>query len=193
MTNINNMLNRLFAGNQSRFTHKENFKQSEEDEQGVRKWMASAEGRMVFDQIQKAYHLKKAGLEDHPELHILSSPYAHGIALAYDDAITPKTFSYLFFAFGLRMLDLGYYKVSLDRTIREERDMVKTIEKQYFKPSVPHIDTPKTDQRYGNISIEKDLFDNKPRFLKILATVYSGHQYQIAQPFEQFMEEIFKV
>ncbi|HLW20824.1 MAG TPA: hypothetical protein VKX33_10885 [Cyclobacteriaceae bacterium] len=193
MDNINKLLNRLFEGKAKNFIHKENFKQSEEDEQVVRRWMGSAEGKMAFDRIQRAYKLKKAGHEDQPELHILSSPYANGLALVFDESFTSKTFSLLFFAFGLRMLDLGYYRVSLDRTIREEGDMVETTEKQYFKASLPRIDVPLTDQRYGNVSIEKDLVNNTPHFLKILVTVYSDHQYQAALPFEQFVEEIFKV
>lgn len=193
MTNINNILDDLFGGKKSAFTYKENFTQSDEEKERVIKWMVSAEGRMALGMILKSYRLKKAGLEDHPEMHLFTSPYANGFAVAFDPSLSAQTFSDLFFAFGLRMLDLGYYRVSLDRTIREEAELVKTTEKQYFKPSAPTVHSRKTDQLFGNVSIEKDLINNKPRFLKVLVTVYSDQHYQDARPFDQFIEELFNL
>ena len=191
MTDVNNMLNSLFGGKKYNVTHKENFSQTEEEIERVETWMVSSEGRMAFEKISKAYGLKKAGLHDHPEIHLLTSPYANGFAVAFDPSISEKTFSDLFFAFGLRMLDLGYYRVSLDRTIREEGDMVETTEKQYFKPFPPAVRSQKTDQIFGNVSIEKEMIDNKPRFLKVLVTVYSDQHYLDARPFDQFIEALF--
>lgn len=193
MTDINNLLDSLFGGKNSNFSQKENFSQTAEEKERVKKWMVSPEGRMAFERISKGYELKKAGLQDHPEMHLLTSPYANGFAVVFDPSMNDKTFSDLFFAFGLRMLDLGYYRVSLDRTIREEAEHVKTTEKQYFKPSDPAVHDRKTEQLFGNISIEKDLIDNKPRFLKILVTVYSDQHYHDARPFDHFIEELFNL
>ncbi len=89
------------------------------------------------------------------------------------------------------MLDLGYYRVGMDRTIREEADWVRTIEKQYFKPSVPVVHSQETEQIFGNVSIEKELVNNEPRFLKVLVTVYSDQQYLDARPFDQFIAALF--
>lgn len=191
MTNVNEMLNKLFGGEKSNFRHKENLKYSEEEHEKVKKWMASAEGKLALESTLKSYQLTKSGLQDHPEMYLLNSPYANGFAIAYDPSISEKTFSNLFFAFGVRMLDLGYYRVGLDRTIREEADLVKTTDRQYFKPSVPADPGRKIDQRFGNVSIEKDLINGKPRFLKVLVTVYSGQHYRDAHPFEQFIKDLF--
>ena len=193
MTNVNNILDDLFGGKKSNFTYKENFSQTDEEQNRVKKWMVSAEGRMAFDRTLKTYYLKKAGLQDHTEMHILNSPYANGFAIAHDFSISEKTFSDLFFAFGMRMLDLGYHRVSFDRTMREEADLVKTTERQYFKPVASVQPNSKTDQRFGNVSIEKELIDNKPRLLKVLVTVYSGRQYHDARPFDQFIEQLFNL
>ncbi|HLT08140.1 MAG TPA: hypothetical protein VK014_11470 [Cyclobacteriaceae bacterium] len=193
MTDINDMLNRLFGGDQPVLNHKENIRYPEEAHEQIIKWMASADGKQIFREIRLAYHLKNAGLEERPEIYLLNSPYANGFALAYNEMVTEKTFSNLFFAFGARMLDLGYYRVSLDRTIREEGDGVKISEKQYFKPLV-HTDTDqKVDQLFGNVSIEKELIDNRPRYLKVLVTVYSDQHYQDACSFAEFMEELFNL
>lgn len=193
MTDINNLLDSLFGGKKTNFSYKENFSQTEEEIDRVKKWMLSAEGRMAFEKVSKAYELRNAGLHGHPEMHLLTSPYANGFAIAFDPSIAEKTFSDLFFAFGLRMLDLGYYRVSLDRTIREEAELVKTTEKQYFKPSSPVVVSGKTGQLFGNVSIEKELLDNKLRFLKVLVTVYSDQHYHDARPFDQFIEQLFNL
>jgi hypothetical protein len=193
MTDINDMLNNLFGGQSSNIQHKENLRFSEEEHEQVKRWMASAEGKLALENVLKRYELTKAGLREHPEMYLLTSPYANGFALAYDLSISEKTFSNLFFAFGLRMLDLGYYRVSFDRTIREEGDRVKTTERQYFKPMVSIDPSRKTDQGFGNVSIEKDLVDDKLRYLKVLVTVYAGQHYRDARPFDLFINELFTV
>lgn len=193
MTNVNYILDNLFGGKKSNFTHKENFSPTGGENERVKKWMASAEGRMALDRVLQTYELKKAGLQGHHEIHLLTSPYANGFAIAFDSSISDTTFSDLFFAFGLRMLDLGYYRVSSVRTLREEAELVRTTEKQYFKPSVPAVHSRKTEQLFGNISIEKESINNKPRFLKILVTVYSDQHYHDARPFDQFIEDLFNL
>src|SRR5690606_2382492 len=193
MTDINDMLNGLFAGQNSNIQHKENLKFSEEEHEQVKRWMATAEGKLAMEDLLKSYSLTKAGLQEHTEMYLLTSPYANGVAISYYSSMTEKSFSNLFFAFGLRMLDLGYYRVSFDRTIREEADHVKTIERQYFKPMVAIEPNRKTDQCFGNVSIEKEMIDDQPRFLKVLVTVYAGHHYRDARPFDHFIDELFAV
>ncbi|MEX2591373.1 MAG: hypothetical protein WD426_01280 [Anditalea sp.] len=195
MTFINDLLGNLFPEKKSNFNHKENFTQSGEAVDAIRNWMDSDEGKRTFDHLYKTYHLKKAGVNDQPEVHILSSPYANGFAITFEHPVTEEAFSNLFFAFGLRMLDLGYYRVSLDRKLQETEDLVKTTEKQYFKPPVGaavRAAAQKMDQLFGNVSIEKVLIDGKPSLLKVLVTVYSDHLYGNAKPFDQFIEELFE-
>lgn len=191
MTFINDLLQKLFPDKKSNFSHKENFTQSDEDELSTRNWMDSDDGRNALDQIYKNYHLKKAGINDPPEVHILTTPYANGLAITFEPPITELAFSKLFYAFGIRMLDLGYYRVSLDRKLEENADLVKTTEKQYFKPSIRQVEGQKMDQLYGNVTIEKVLINNHPSFLKVLVTVYADQLYLEAKPFDQFIEKLF--
>ena len=193
MTDINDMLNNLFGGHSSNIQYKENLKFSEEEHGQVKRWMVSVEGKRAMEDLLKSYSLTKAGLQEHPEMYLLNSPYANGFAISYDSLMTGKSFSNLFFAFGLRMLDLGYYRVSFDRTIREEADHVKTTERQYFKPVFSIEPNRKADQGFGNVSIEKELIDDHPQFLKVLVTVHAGQRYRDARPFDLFVNELFAV
>lgn len=191
MSYINDLLAKLFWDKKSNFSHKENFALSEEDEEKIRQWRSSAEGKMAIALIKKNYSLTKAGIKEKPEVHVLSSPYANGFAVTFENPMTEKTFSNLFFAFGQRMLDLGYYRVSMDRKLQDSADIVKTTEKQYFKPIFDTSAAQKMDQIFGNVSIEKVLINNKPSFLKVLVTVYSDQHYHDAQPFDQYIEKLF--
>jgi hypothetical protein len=190
---IEDLFSKLFPKKSLPVSHKENFHQSTADSEELENWLKGDEARDLFGVISKNYHFKKSGIQSHPEIHILNSPYANGFAISFENPLTSKTFSQLFFAFGLRMLDLGYHRVSLDRKMEEINEQVKTTEKQYFKPPLSSADfSQKIDQLYGNVSIEKVSIDDKPSFLKVLVTVYSDHLYQKAQPFDEFIDALFQ-
>lgn len=173
---------------------KENFLQSEDEKETLTDWIGSEQGITTLKLINKNYHFKKSGISGTPEVHILNSPYANGFAVSYESPLDEKTFSHLFFAFGRRMLDLGYHRVSLDRKMEEIQENVRTTEKQYFKPPFGSTDfSQKIDQIFGNVSIEKVNINDKPSFLKVLVTVYSDHLYQDAKPFDQFIDELFQI
>lgn len=191
---IEDIISKLFPKKSLPFSHKENFRQSTSDAAEVGNWLQSEEAKDLLGLISKNYYFKKSGIQAHPEINILNSPYANGFAISFENPLTSKTFSQLFFAFGLRMLDLGYHRVSLDRKMEEVNEQVKTTEKQYFKPPFSSADfSRKIDQLYGNVSIEKVSIDDKPSFLKVLVTVYSDNLYQKARPFDEFIEALFQL
>ncbi|EOZ96778.1 hypothetical protein A33Q_2088 [Indibacter alkaliphilus LW1] len=190
---IEDIFGKLFPKKDQRINIKENFTQTEDQKDAVEEWLVSEEGIELLALIEKNYHFKNSGMNNKPEVHILKSPYANGFAVSYEEPLTEESFSNLFFAFGRRMLDLGYSRVSLDRKIEEVNDNVKTTEKQYFKPPLSNADfSKKIDQLYGNVSIEKVSINDKPNFLKVLVTVYSDHLYKNADPFEEFIDNVFQ-
>lgn len=159
---VDEILKRLFSDKNTAMTHKENFVQEEGEVEALLQWMDSVDGKEVFELIYNNYHLQKSGQETTPELQVFRSPYANGIAISYDLPLNSKTFSRLFFAFGQRIVDLGYERVSLDRTIQEKASGVNTIEKQYLKPKAT-FSAARTDQLFGNVAIEKVSVNHKPR------------------------------
>lgn len=190
---IDDIFGKIFPNKKTPVKHKENFIQSEEAVASTTAWKESKEGKLLMNLVQKNYHFKTSGMNASPEVHILKSPYANGFAITFESPFDSKSFSQLFFAFGQRMLDLGYQKISLDRKIEEINDDVKTTEKQYFKPPLSNVDfSQKIDQLYGNVSIEKISLNENPSFMKVLVTVYSDHLYLTARPFEQFMDDLFE-
>jgi hypothetical protein len=190
---IDDVLGKLFPKKSTPVNIKENFVQTIEEKENIDSWMVSDEGEAFLKLVSKNYHFKTSGMNSHPEVHILKSPYANGFAISYESPFTEKTFSQLFFAFGRRMLDLGYQRISLDRKIEEINEIVRTTEKQYFKPPLNSGDfTEKIDQLFGNVSIEKVSINDKPSFLKVLVTVYSDSLYLKAKPFDLFIDKLFQ-
>ncbi|GAA0880563.1 hypothetical protein GCM10009119_35330 [Algoriphagus jejuensis] len=172
---------------------RENFVIRESEQLDLTKWMDCAESETLFDLVYKNYHFKRTAIDAHPQVHILDSPYANGFAVSYEEPFDLKSFSRLFLAFSQRILALGYEQVSLDRKFEEIDDQVKMTEKFYFKPPM-QLPTEGTliSQLYGNVALEKVSVDNKPSFIKLLATVYSDRLYQEAKPFDQLMDGIFE-
>ncbi len=190
---IDDIFNKLFPSKEEPLKIRENFTQSEAEKSDSKEWLESDEFKKFLLLISKNYQLKKAGVNESPEVHILNSPYANGFAVTFEPPFTEKTFTELFFAFGEQILDLGYVKVSLDRKTEEIGENVKKTDKLYFKPPLRSEDlNAKIDQLYGNVSVEKVSINNCPSYLKILVTVYSDHLYQEALPFDQFMENLFQ-
>lgn len=177
----------------SPITVRENFVIRENEQSDLFEWMESEECEIFFALVYKNYHFKRTGIDAHPQVHILDSPYANGFAVSFEMPFDQKSFSRLFLAFSQRILALGYEQVSLDRKYEEIDDRVKLTEKFYFKPpfQVPTRGA-LISQLYGNVSLEKVSVDNKPSFIKLLATVYSDRLYQEAKPFDQLMDRIFE-
>lgn len=192
MSFVEDILKRLFPGKGLQEAYRENFHHSASEVEAITTWQQSEEGQNSFDLVYKNYHLRKGGVLADPAVHILRSPYANGLALEFEKPFSDKTFSSLFFAFGQRVVDLGYQRLSLDRKIQEKTNGVSIIEKQYFKPKTALSTTKgKIDQLYGNVTIEKVAVDHRPQMLKILATIYSDQMYLEARSFDDFIEVLF--
>lgn len=190
---LDDLFKKVFRSSEkSALNVKENFTVKDSDFQDVHLWMKTQEAQRWFDLIYKNYHFKRTQINETPQVHIFNSPYANGFAISYEDPLDSLSFSRLFLAFSLRIIDLGYVQVSLDRKFEEINDQVKVTEKFYFKPplQIP-IEGKLISQLFGNISLEKITVDNKPSYLKLLASVYSDRMYQDAKPFDLFMDRIF--
>lgn len=173
---------------------KENFTIKEADQTDLDAWIDSEEAEQLFGLVYKNYHFKRTQINGHPQVHVLESPYANGFAVTYEEPFDLKSFSRLFLAFSRRVLALGYQQVSLDRKFEEINEQVKVTEKFYFKPPLQlPVEGELISQLYGNVALEKVSVNNKPSYIKLLATVYSDRLYQDAKPFDLLMDRLFEI
>jgi hypothetical protein len=191
---LDDLFNKVFKpGAKQPVNYKENFTVKEEDFKELDSWMESEEASELFALIYKNYHFKRTNIQEFPEVHVFSSPYANGFAISFDPPFNSKSFALLFLAFSRRILDLGYRQVSLDRKFEEVNDEVKMTEKFYFKPPIQDLaEGELISQLYGNLALEKITVNNQPNYIKLLATVYSDRLYQNAGSFDELMDRLFK-
>ena len=172
---------------------KENFLVKESEWADLESWLQTQDSKNLFALIYRNYHFKRTQINETPQVHIFSSPYANGFAVSYEPPIDSKSFSRLFLGMSRRILALGYNQVSLDRKYEEVKDRVKVTEKFYFKPPLQlPSEEQLISQLYGNISLEKISIDNQPSYIKLLVTVYSDRLFQDAKPFDQFLDHLFE-
>lgn len=84
------------------------------------------------------------------------------------------------------------YRVDLsDTRTYNRKNWVETVERHYLKPrNNPAPEVGKIDQKYGNITIEVLLHDDKVHNLKFRATSYKDHLFQEADDFRELMQMI---
>lgn len=172
---------------------KENFTLKESELKDLEQWITSGAHKALFSLIYKNYHYKRTQINEKPQVHLFSSPYANGFAVSYEPPFDSKSFSRLFLGFSRRILALGYNQVSLDRKYEEVNDRVRVTEKFYFKPPLQLLKEGQLiSQLYGNVALEKITIDNQPSYIKLLTTVYSDRLFQDAKPFDEFMDHLFE-
>lgn len=191
---LDDLLKKVFKpGEKLPLKVKENFSLKESELKDLDQWISTQEAKNLFGLIYKNYHFKRTQINESPQVHLFSSPYANGFAVSYEEPLDQKSFSRLFLGLSRRILTLGYEQVSLDRKFEEINDRVRVTEKFYFKPPLQlPIEGQLISQLYGNVALEKVSVDNQPSYLKLLATVYSDRMYQDAKPFDLLLDRIFE-
>ena len=160
---------------------------TEQEITDYRSWRESDDLPTRLEIIRKAYQLKKAGLDADLNLFIHNSRYGNGFYFTYSPTIGEPTFLYLFDHFRDQTLSGGYRLYTSDLRIREKADKIETIQRHYLKP--PLATQPgKIDQKYGNVSIEYVLINDRPSYIKVMANVYSDSHFSEPLDFEDFVD-----
>ncbi len=155
-------------------------------------WFGSDRMRAQLQAIISGYEAKLLKNTSFYDVHLLHSSYANGFALSYNQDIGKKDFQFLFDYFSERIQELPYKIANSDVMISEKADFIETKEKHYLKPKINTVEPP-IDQQFGNILIEHILVDDKPSYLKLVASVYSDSLYQKPLTFEDLFKHIFRL
>ena len=156
------------------------------------RWAATAASQRMLTWLGDAYANFLAGRRGDDTTDFLDTPSSKGFVLHlhrtnYDRAECTHFFDFL----HRRILDLGYRPQISDRRIFPRNHWIETQERHYLKPRHPvRADYRNLDQRYGNITLELELRDDRPRNLRLRATVYADANYRPAQPFAALVEAL---
>lgn len=165
-------------------------KRSKQEFDSYEDWHASDVSKEILDKIFRAYHLKKTDIKDPIPIALFQSDKANGFAIANCSSLLDSDYKMLLEHFKKQVLSAGYRQSGSNRKVTAEQDRVLTKEMYYLKPPI-QMESP-IDQRYGNISLELILHDDKPHYLKIMASVYSDRLYSDPQSFSDLVERLFE-
>jgi hypothetical protein len=165
-------------------------KRSQHDFDSYEDWYASEVSGKILDQIFRAYHLKKTDIKDPIPIALLQSDKANGFAIANCSSLLDSDYKMLLEHFKKQILAIGYRQSGSNRKVTAEDDRVTTKEFYYLKPPIQM--EPPIDQRYGNISLELILHDEKPHYLKLMASIYSDRLYSDPESFSDLVEILFE-
>jgi len=171
----------------------EALKRKDSERSSYFEWQNSGNYKITWGLLYRAYQKRLKNEMGLWQIHLLQMQAANGFALTYPTDLNPQEFQHIFDLLKDRILTLNYRLVNADRQMFDKGNYVETKEKYYLKPN---IDSQNTDQlfnqQYGNILIEQILIDEKPSFLKLVASIYSDRLYTEAWPFEELMEIVFE-
>jgi hypothetical protein len=165
-------------------------KRSQQEFASYEDWYASDVSREILEKIFRAYHLKKTDIKDPIPIALLQSNKANGFAIANCSSLLDSDYKMLLEHFKKQILAIGYRQSGSNRKVTAEDEKVTTKEFYYLKPPIQM--EPPIDQRYGNISIELILHDEKPYYLKLTASVYSDRLYTEPESFSDLVEILFE-
>lgn len=173
------------------FVH-EMLERSERELEEYAQWQFSNEKDNVLNEVKDAYILKQQQLPADIDVHVLETQYANGFAISYHPRFAKGGFRNMFDYFKEVVLENGYRLSQADRRIIDKGDYEQTIEKWYLKPQTLDADAKLTNQRYGNVLIEKVDIDRKPSYIKLMANIYQDRMFTKAEPFNHLFQLIFK-
>jgi hypothetical protein len=198
MSFFDNLIQSLFPSEKSESQKRlplviEPIKRTEKEHNSFFRWLNEHQFEDLLKKISKSYQLKKLGEESDIQIHILKLSSAQGIAISYHSSIEKIHFLHIFDLWKDKILMEGYILTIAERQFFNEKDHVKKVEKYYLKPdnSKNSIENQKIEQKFGNILLELIFIDDKPLYLKLLATNYSDRMYNLPYPFENLLTVIF--
>lgn len=170
-------------------------KRSDEEKEDYRRWQDSLVKRRLIDWLGDQYAIYRVAPDDIDEaVDFLNTPSSKGFVIHfYKTNYTRREVTHFFDYLKDQMKGEVDYKVQLsDTRTYSQPDWVETVERHYLKPRPTFVPGRKTDQAYGNVTLELVLRDDQVYQLKLQATSYNDHQYHEAADFHELMQLILR-
>jgi len=169
---------------------------SEAEVADYEKWKATLSKRRLIDWLNGEYvnHLVNPEHVD-KAIDFLDVRSSKGFVIHFYKTQYPiRDVNHFFDFLKEAVLTMGYSKYTSDTRTYNRPNWVETVHRHYLKPSFKYgrKEGKKVNQRFGNITIEVLLRNDKVHNLKFSATSYSDHKYQEADDFDELMQEVLK-
>lgn len=165
-----------------------------EEKVQYQQWLESLVKRRLVDWLDNQYAIFRVTPDDIDEaMDFLNTPSSKGFVIHfYKTNYNRKEVTYFFDFLKDQMKGLNYKVQISDTRTYNRKDWVETVERHYLKPRPQFEEGKKIDQRFGNVTIELVLRNDKLYQLKLQATSYRDHLYGEAEEFRDLMQAILQ-
>ena len=162
-----------------------------------RQWKKTLARRRLFDWLNDQYALFSSGRSSDTAIDFLDTPSSKGFVIHFGQTnYSREEVGHFFHYLKERILELNYRTQISDRRVFSRPDWVETQERHYLKPRTRaqrEAGPPGRgglDQRFGNITVELELRDDRPHNLRLRATTYQDALYNTPESFRALMVAI---
>jgi hypothetical protein len=193
MSFFENLVKKIFpADSKEPVIVKQVLKRSESYIREYEHWKEIGKYEDALELISISYQETKSGRESQIPVFIHNSNYANGIIVEYSNFIEKKHFSFIFDYLRDKVLGSGYFLYTSDEKISEDNDNVNSLERHFLKPAGYPVPGTKSEQLYGNITLECFKINEDPKYIKILAAVYSDSAYHSPLEFDDLIDYLLE-
>lgn len=168
---------------------------SEAEKADYEQWKTMLVRRRIMNWLSNQYAIYRIERERVDKaLDFLDASSSKGFVIHfYQTNFSKKDVIYLLDYLKEQVLRLEYKVQVSDTRTYNRKNWVETSERHHLKPRTNHApEIGKIDQKYGNITIEVTLRNDKVHQLKFQATSYKDHLFEDADDFKDLMQIILK-
>lgn len=112
-----------------------------------------------------------------------------GIYMKNDDLLEGREYPFLLDYFHERIKALNYHPYHSIEDQIPQSGFITSKQIHYLKPKISSFEPP-YNQEYGNITLELEFTDDKPRFLKAFTNHYNGLDYAQPKPANELFRHL---
>lgn len=172
---------------------------SEDDRADLVHWKRTRARERMLTTIHEAYaDYLIAPDEQTRAIDFLNTPSSKGFVWHFSDTHdNEQDFQHLFDYLRERVLALGYIAQMSDVRTYQRTHWVETVQRHYLKPRVQFVGEGSEDmkaiQRFGNISVELLLRNERIANLKLRVNSYHDHKFEAAERFPDLMRHLLRL
>ncbi len=152
------------------------------------RWKNTFAKRRLLNWLVDQYAVFKTQGRLDEAVDFLDTPSTKGFVVHFSQTqYTKEEATYFFDYLKEVVLGLGYRSQISDRRIFSRSQWVETQERHYLKPRNSFVKDELIEQKFGNITIELELRDDRVRNLRFRATIYKDALYKDANTFPALM------
>jgi hypothetical protein len=173
------------------FLH-EMIERTEEEKVDYHTWKEQLVCKRLLNWLADQYAIFSVAPDDIDEsLDFLNTASSKGFVIHFHKTqYTRREATHLLDLFKEKMQALGYRTQISDVRTYTKNNNVETIERHYVKPRPNFKREGPFDQQFGNVTIELDLRNERPHYLKFRATTYNDSQFKEAKEFRELMQQL---